>query len=48
MKKVFETPAIEVFRMQVSEDLTVSGELIMEAANFRLFGRATVEDWTDQ
>ena len=48
MKKAFETPAIQIFRMQVSEDLTVSDtNVILEVANFRLFGRASVEDWTE-
>ena len=45
MKKAFETPAIEVFRMQVSEELTLSGELT-EHIGFGLRGIASVEDWT--
>ena len=44
MKKAFETPAIEIFRMQVSEELTLSGPT--EAIGFGLRGRASVEDWT--
>ena len=48
MKKAFETPAIEVFRMQVSEELTVSStDPIGEAiGTFGLRGMASVEDWT--
>ena len=47
VKKAFETPAIEVFRMQVSEELTVSStEPIGEAiGTFGLRGIASVEDW---
>ena len=41
MKKVFETPAMEIMRMQASEDLTLSSEQI------GLFTfRTTVEDWS--
>lgn len=50
MKKTFETPAIEIFRMQVSEDLTVSGGdgeyeniLVDGVAMFK--AKASVEDW---
>lgn len=48
MKKTFETPAIEIFRMQVSEDLTVSdGDfeniLVDGVAMFK--AKASVEDW---
>lgn len=47
MKKAFETPAIEIFRMQVSEELTVSStEPIGETIGFGLRGMASVEDWT--
>jgi len=45
VKKAFETPAIEVFRMQVSEELTLSGDL-GETIGFGLRGTASVEDWT--
>ena len=45
MKKAFETPAIEIFRMQVSEELTLSGDLT-ETIGFGLRGMASVEDWT--
>ena len=50
MKKVFETPAIEVFRMQVSEDLTLSDSFqnITSADGRIMFkARTSVEDWTD-
>ena len=44
MKKVFETPAMEIMRMQVSEELTVSGN---EYEKFDMFMvRTTVEDWS--
>ena len=47
MKKAFETPAIEVFRMQVSEELTLSGEYDIIGNGITMFkARATVEDWT--
>ena len=43
MKKEFNTPAIEVFRMQVSEDLTVSD--MGETIGFGLRGTEGVFDW---
>lgn len=46
MKKAFETPAIEVFRMQVSEELTVSTPDLGENIGLGLRGMASVEDWT--
>lgn len=51
MKKTFETPAIEIFRMQVSEDLTVSSGDDGEFEDIPVNGvtmfraRASVEDW---
>lgn len=50
MKKVFETPAIEIFRMQVSEDLTFSGSnyddiLVNGVKMFK--ARTFVGEWTD-
>ncbi len=44
MKKEFNTPEIEILRMQVSEELTLSGEPNGEAIGFGLRGIATVED----
>ena len=50
MKKVFETPAIEIFRMQVSEDLTLSDDFqSITSLDGRIMfkARTSVENWTN-